>query len=132
MFFRISKPSLLSIPTLLVLSTFSVSALAQDQDQDPAKAPAPEVLRADRIAQVIKARKVQVLDCYNQELKTRSDLSGRLTVSFDISNEHPGNIVVDGMTTTLHSCVQSRIENWRFAQVVETRGIRLTYSLQPS
>jgi len=85
------------------------------------------------INRVVRARRGQVLTCYNRELGLNPSARGTLEVYFDILDglPDPNSIEVDGVSSNMESCVIGTVAGWGFSGVDEAFGVELTYDLTP-
>ncbi len=89
---------------------------------------------ADKVRATINKYRAQIKYCYEQRLKERPDISGRIAVDVDVSAGRVTSVVVSDNTTgdsALESCVKSKIRRWRFPSDFSD-SIYLPFALSPS
>jgi TonB family protein len=90
-------------------------------------------LSAETIRRVVHRHRNEVRHCYEQELSSRPDLEGRVTVSFIISNTGAvmGSEYIPSRSTIrndeVSSCVASAVRRWSFPQPENGGVVSVTY-----
>lgn len=88
-------------------------------------------LSRNAILRVVRRHRPEVLHCYQQQLQSRPDLTGRVDVRFLISPE--GTVMSsvgsagDGMTESVGSCVAQSVQRWTFPATEGVTSVRYPF-----
>jgi outer membrane biosynthesis protein TonB len=88
-------------------------------------------LDRDQINAVVQRNLGQVIYCYEQGLQSNPDLSGRVTVNFQIAPNGLVSIASVGQTNLnsrkVESCIVGKLRDWKFPRPKGDVSVRVTY-----